>query len=296
MDESKPKRTFKDSLFCNMFSNQEDLAALRELISGLPTSPGEITINTLKHSLFSQVRNDISFLVGQKFMVLTEEQSSLNQNMPLRMLMYITLLYRKMLKRRDFFKEQCVPLPMPEFYELYCGIKEQPLESEVRLSNAYPKDNPFEPTLELVVTRFNIRYNDDIRKCSHLHQYKPIRDYSFFVHDVRRRVDPGSSLGEALTKAIDYCINHDIMRKFLLEHEQEVPAMYSLRYNEQAAREAALDDGRIEGRAEERNEGIKTLIATVKDLSANQSQAIEQLMKRYSLTHEQASAAVHANW
>ena len=227
-----------------------------------------------------------------KFMVLTEEQSSLNQNIPLRMLLYVSLLYRTMLKRRDFFKEQCVPLPMPEFYELYCGTKEQPLESKVRLSDAFPDDIPFEPTLELVVTRFNIGYNDDIKKCSRLHQYKPIRDYSFFVHDVRRRMDSGDSLGDALTNTVDYCISHNIMRKFLLEHEQEVPAMYSLRYNEQAAREAALD----EGRAEERNEGIKTLIATIKDLSANQSQAIEQLMKRYSLTHEQASAAVHANW
>ena len=80
--------------------------------------------------------------------------------------------------------------------------------------------------------------------------------------------------------------------------------MYSLRYNEQAAREAALDDGRIEGRtegraegrAEERTEGIKTLIATIKDISASQPQAIEQLMKRYSLTHEQAQEAVQANW
>ena len=170
MDEPKPKRAYKDSLFCSMFSNPKDLAALRELISGLPTSPNDITINTLKHALFSQVRNDISFLVGQKFMVLTEEQSSLNQNIPLRMLMYVTLLYRTMLKRRDFFKEQCVPLPMPEFYELYCGTKAQPLESKVRLSNAFPKDIPLEPSLELVVTRFNIGYNDDIRKCSRLHQ------------------------------------------------------------------------------------------------------------------------------
>ena len=76
--------------------------------------------------------------------------------------------------------------------------------------------------------------------------------------------------------------------------------MYSLRYDAQAAREAALDDGRIEGRIEgrneERSEGIKSLIATIKDISANQSQAIDQLMKRYSLTRDQASAAVQANW
>lgn len=296
MDDPKPKRNFKDSLFCSRFSNPEDLAALWEHISLLPTSPDKITINTLKHALFSRVRNDISFLVDQKFIALTEEQSSLNQNMPLRMLLYISLLYRTMLKRRDFFKEQCVTLPMPEFYELYCGTKEQPLEAKVRLSDAFPKEIPFEPSLELVVTRFNIGYNEDIRKCSRLHQYKPIRDYSFFVYDVRRRMEAGEPMGDALASTVEYCIDHDIMRKYLLEHEQEVPEMYSLRYNAQAAREAALDDGRIEGRNEERSEGIKSLIATIKDLSANQSQAIDQLMKRYSLTRDEASAAVQANW
>ena len=56
-------------------------------------------------------------------------------------------------------------------------------------------------------------------------------------------MDSGDSLGDTLTNTVEYCISHDIMRKFLLEHEQEVPDMYSLRYNEQAAREAALDDG-----------------------------------------------------
>jgi len=300
MDMPKPKRTYKDSLFCSRFSNPEDLAALQELISGIPTSPEEITINTLKHALFSQVRNDISFLAGKKFMVLTEEQSSLNQNMPLRMLIYVTLLYRKMLKKRDFFKEKIVPLPMPEFIELYCGKKKQPPEAQIRLSDAFPRDIPAEPQLELVVTRFNISYNEDIKKCCRLHKYKPIRDYSFFVHDVQQRLDSGEQLGAAIAKTMEYCISHDIMRKFLLEHEQEVPAMYSLRYDAQAAREAALDDGRIEGRIEgrneERSEGIKSLIATIKDISANQSQAIDQLMKRYSLTRDQASAAVQANW
>ena len=300
MDNPKPKRTYKDSLFCSRFSNPKNLAALHEMISGISTSPEEITINTLKHALFSQVRNDISFLSGKKFMVLTEEQSYLNQNMPLRMLIYVTLLYRNMLKKRDFFKEKIVLLPAPEFIELYCGTKEQPPETKIRLSEAFPGDVPFEPSLELVVTRFNISYNEDIKKCCRLHKYKPIRDYSFFVHDVQRRLDSGEQLDDALAKTMEYCISHDIMRKFLLEHEQEVPAMYSLRYDAQAAREAALDDGRIEGRIEGEakgmQDGIKAVIATAKDFSATKAQTVEQLMKRYSLNHDQASAAVQANW
>ena len=143
--------------------------------------------------------------------------------------------------------------------------------------------------MELVVTRFNISYNEDIRKCCKLHKYKPIRDYSFFVHDVQRRLDSGEKLDDALAKTMEYCIKHDIMRKFLLEHEQEVPAMYSLRYDAQVAREAALDDGRIEGR-------IEGAIAMAKEFSVSKSQVVEQLMKKFSLTRDQAAAAVQANW
>ena len=112
------------------------------------------------------------------------------------------------------------------------------------------------------------------------------------MYDVRRRIEAGESLSETLTNTMDYCINHDIMKGFLLKHEQEVPAMYSLRWNEQAAREAAWEDGRME----ERSEGIKAVITTAKKFSATKSQAIEQLMQCYSLTHDQALAAVQANW
>ena len=102
MDEAKPKRTFKDSVFRSRFSNPTDLSAIHTRITGIPTKPEDITINTLKHVFFSLERNDLSYLVNHRFVVLFEEQSTLNQNMPLRMLVYITMLYRKMLKRRDF--------------------------------------------------------------------------------------------------------------------------------------------------------------------------------------------------
>ena len=59
---------------------------------------------------------------------------------------------------------------------------------------------------------------------------------------------------------------------------------------------AWTEEGRAEGEAKERAEGIKNLVATVKELSADQTQAIEQVMKRYSLPKDKAQAAVQANW
>ena len=51
-----------------------------------------------------------------------------------------------------------------------------------------------------------------------------------------------------------------------------------------------------EGRQEERQNAILTLISTLKDLSLGKPQVVEQLMKRYSLTQSEAQATVQANW
>ncbi|MBQ7479314.1 MAG: Rpn family recombination-promoting nuclease/putative transposase [Selenomonadaceae bacterium] len=249
------KRTYKDSVFRSRFSNPKDLAAIHSLITGSPTKPEDITINTLKHVFFRLERNDISYLVKNHFIVLFEEQSSLNQNMPLRMLVYITMLYRRLLKRRDFFRESRIPLLMPEFYEFYCGTKEQPLVSTLRLSDSFPKGSPFPPPLELVVTRYNIGYNEDASKCSELFAYKPVKDYSFFVYDVRQRMASGEMLANAVRSSIEYCIDHDIMKEFLIDKQKEVLDMYNLRWNERAAREAAMEDGRLMGLAEGETKG-----------------------------------------
>ncbi|MBO6293069.1 MAG: Rpn family recombination-promoting nuclease/putative transposase [Selenomonas sp.] len=55
-------------------------------------------------------------------------------------------------------------------------------------------------------------------------------------------------------------------------------------------------EARAEAKAEERKIGIKSLIATAKAFAATPAQAVEQLMKNYPLSEEEAKAAVQANW
>ena len=154
--------------------------------------------------------------------------------------------------------------------------------------------------MELVVKRYNISYHPNPNRRSKLLECKPIHDYSFFLYDVQRRLDCGDLLETAMQNSIDYCIEHDVMKDFLIEHEKEVLEMYSSSRMERAAREAAMEDGRIEGRiegqTEERKVGIKALIASAKKFSASPAQTIEQLMEQYSLTKDEAQAAVQANW
>jgi len=152
MTNSRPKRNYKDSLFRQYFETPAYLAGFHERISGIPTSAKDIKITTIKTIMFSSQKNDISFLANDRFMVLSEHQSTINENMPLRMLLYVAMLYYRQVKRKALYQERRIPLPVPEFYELSLADENLPLRQNIRLSEAFPKGLPFETPLELIVT------------------------------------------------------------------------------------------------------------------------------------------------
>ena len=60
--------------------------------------------------------------------------------------------------------------------------------------------------------------------------------------------------------------------------------------------EKSMKQAEDKGRNDERDAAIKSLVAAFKDISANPAQAVEQLMKRYALSEDEAQATVQANW
>lgn len=69
---------------------------------------------------------------------------------------------------------------------------------------------------------------------------------------------------------------------------------YQMKIEEE--RDAAMEAGIAKGRKEERQNAILTLIRTLKDLSFEQTQVVEQLIKQYSLSKIEAQTTVQANW
>ncbi|MDR3193565.1 MAG: Rpn family recombination-promoting nuclease/putative transposase, partial [Treponema sp.] len=79
-------REYKDTVFSRLFTNPDALRELYGAISGTPLPPETpVLINTLKDVLFKGRMNDISFIVGGVLVVLIEHQSTINENMPLRL-------------------------------------------------------------------------------------------------------------------------------------------------------------------------------------------------------------------
>ena len=111
---------YKDSVFSLLFSHPDTLRKLYGAIKGVNLPPDiPLTINTLEGVLFRTKLNDISFEIGGKLVVLIEHQSTINPNMPLRLLMYIARIYEKITGPQKIYGSRKRLIPRPEFIRMH---------------------------------------------------------------------------------------------------------------------------------------------------------------------------------
>ena len=76
-------RQYKDTVFRTYFNHKSEIAQLYQAIRPDEVIlPDDITITTLDDVFLSARKNDLSFLWKDQAIVLAEQQSSLNPNMP----------------------------------------------------------------------------------------------------------------------------------------------------------------------------------------------------------------------
>jgi len=113
------------------------------------------------------------------------------------------------------------------------------------------------PQLELKVDIYNINYevNAEIVQRS-----QALSEYSRFIGKIKENLNDGLSLEESIHQAIEYGIEHDIMREFLETNGSEVANMLLSGWNMDEAlsvsKEEGYEDGYDDGRAEGRAEGV----------------------------------------
>ena len=250
-------REHKDSVFKMLFGNPEILGKLYSAITGVDLPQDiSININTISGVLVKGMRNDISFTIDNRLVVLIEHQSTVNENMPLRIFKYIEKVYNKLLDYKNIHIRPLIRIQRPEFIVLYNGKKPFPETKTLRLSDAFmdiegltvEKDRL---SLELVVHVYNINHgqNREIQqKCETLNQY------GLFIEKIREYEKTGLTLDESLEAAVKYCIESDILKEFLREHGSEVISMMIHEYTTEDFIEAIRESERQEGREEGREE------------------------------------------
>lgn len=127
MDDNKvnANQKYKASVFSALFDDKEKLVELYNALDGTDYKLDEtdIEITTLQDALFMGKINDVSFTVNGKIVVLIEHQSTINDNLPVRCLMYVARIYEKLLVGDNIYRKKLIPIPTPEFIVLYCFIQ-----------------------------------------------------------------------------------------------------------------------------------------------------------------------------
>ena len=136
-------RKHKDSLFVDYFSKDRDwqqhFLSLYNALHGtnLQVKTTKLERVNLEQVLYMDYYNDIAVMVNDQFILMIEHQSTINPNMPLRLLEYISRIYGNMVDSKAKFSDKLIPLAKPEFFVFYTGNQELPPESYLYLSDAF---------------------------------------------------------------------------------------------------------------------------------------------------------------
>ncbi len=223
-NKTNVNREYKNSVFTLLFGEKKNLLELYNAINGTdyPENTG-IEIITLSNALYMEQINDIAFVLDGKLVVLIEHQSTINENMPLRMLLYMAREYEKLTNRKDLYRKIQIKVPAPEFIVLYNGDEKFPQYREMKLSEAFKTETTGAPYLELVVRVYNINRgaNPEIAQRS-----ETLNGYEEFTAEVKHNYHETRDLAESIRRAIRTCIGRNILVNFLETHSSEVENMY----------------------------------------------------------------------
>ena len=213
-DILRPNKNYKDTVFRMLFSDKKELLTLYNAVNGTNyDNPDELEITTLENAIYMTVKNDLSCVIDMRLHIF-EHQSSINPNMPLRDLDYVSRSFRQFYDRHDIYSEKLIKLPNPKFIVFYNGVREQPERREFKLSDAYTHQER-NPSLELIV------------------------------------LQQDTDINTAVNRAVNECIKEDILSEFLRKNKREVIAMgideYDAELHEKTLMEIGYEKGHADG-------------------------------------------------
>ena len=253
MTGAKTNRKYKDSVFTLLFGEKNNLLELYNAIRNTNyDSDTDIRITTLEDALFMERINDISFVIEGKLVVLIEHQSTVNPNMPLKMLIYMGRNYEKIIDKDGLYSTKKMFIPKPEFIVLYNGVDECPDKQVLKLSDMFIE--PLEEgiaNLELVVNVYNINKgrNEEMATRS-----ENLRGYEFFIYLIREYLKAGMDRDSAISRAVGDCIRQNVLKDFLEKHGSEVHNMLFGEWNWDDAKRVWQKEAKEDGRNERDNE------------------------------------------
>ncbi len=271
-------REYKSDVFSMLLSDKKNALQVYNAVNGTTyDDPELVEMVSLNEGISLSIRNDASFILGMD-LSFYEHQSTVNPNMPLRLLFYFTDMIEKIVSNQDLMGRRLIQIPYPRFVVFYNGREKQPEIQEYRLSSSFMRQDK-EPQLELKCTVYNINNGNNIDL---LDNCNVIKEYMIFVNYVREyEASYGRNrLEDAIFAAIDRCIEENVLKDFLLGHRAEVAKVTQLDYTFERRLELAAEEVK-KAREEGKTEGIAQGIA--EGISEGRMMLIRDMLKDHSL-------------
>ena len=214
--------------------------------------PELLEVNTLENAIYVGMKNDLSFLIASR-LYLYEHQSTVNPNLPLRFLLYISDLFSDIVKDLNLYGSRKVKIPPPRFLIFYNGEKEQPDVQVLKLSELFtlPEDHP---ALELEAVMLNINKGHN-RKL--MEACRSLRDYAEYTDRVRKYAKE-MELRKAVERAVAECIEEGILTEFLKKNRAEVVHVSIYEYDAEKHMRQEKEESWEEGHRAGLEEGHRT--------------------------------------
>lgn len=279
---SPPQREYKDRLFKAIFGrNTEEskkwrLSLYNALNDSNYTDPDELKVNTIENVIYITMHNDISFLIDDQI-VLWEQQSSYNPNMPLRGLMYFSQLYQINLTKlgKSLLSSKQVKIPTPKFIVFYNGTETEKDKFKMRLSDAFmreDKSGDFEWTADVI--NINPKRNSPLqKKCNALY------DYIRYVYRVEGNRKSDMEKKEAVEEAVNWAIKENLLDGFFKEQRSEVIGMSLTEFDEEEFKRVCYEDGVLDKAIEAAENFLRMNVLSLEQISQGTGLPLEQVMQ-----------------
>jgi hypothetical protein len=218
------KRNVKDSVFTDLFRiGQYQFRLYQDLHpEDKTTTEGVITNVTIKNVMTDKVYNDLGFIVGNRFVILVEAQTTWSMNILIRVLIYLAQTYHEyfMNTKQNLYSSTKVEIPEPEIYVVYTGERDADKPDTILLSKEFFEGNKVGIEVEAKV----IYESDDD---SILNQYIKFTK----VYDEQRKKYGRKQ--EAILETIRICKDKNILKEYLESRESEVITIMMSLYDEE---------------------------------------------------------------
>ncbi len=223
VQEIMAKRTAKNSVFLNLFQDKSYLLKLYKTLHPEDTAATEdsLTDVTIENVLTDNLYNDLGFIVGNKLMILVEDQSTWTINILVRVLLYLAQSYHEYFQRtsQNYYKSKKVKMPKPELYVIFTGNKGRKPD-RISLSKEF-----FEGADIDIEVKAKVIYEsneDDI-----------INQYIIFCKVFNEQTKMHGMTRKAVTETIRICKDRNVLRDYLLKKEKEVVTIMMSLFDEE---------------------------------------------------------------